>query len=267
PISAPLPKSPRIKVVCISDTHTAQSAVPTADILIHAGDLTINGTFAELQKQLHWLSTLAHAHKIVVAGNHDILLDSTYFSHKNPKLPLPTTSPARLDWGSVTYLQNPSATLDIRDRAIRVYGSPMTPEYGNWAFQYGREDVWSGSVPDGTVILVTHGPARGHVDGASPAAGCGYLLREVRRVMPALHVCGHIHRARGKEVVDWNLVQWAYDRVTMGEGGLGTVVVMLIAWIWGWVVYVGCGKRVGQTVFVNAAVEGNEGEDVIVVEV
>jgi hypothetical protein len=76
-------------------------------------------------------------------------------------------------------------------------------------------------------MLVTHGPARGHVDAASPASGCPHLLREVTRVKPRLHLCGHIHKARGVEIVDWGWVQWGYDRVNMCEGGVGTMVVMV----------------------------------------
>ncbi|KAI2785758.1 hypothetical protein POX_h09517 [Penicillium oxalicum] len=37
-----------IEIICISDTHNAQPPIPTGDILIHAGDLTQSGTFAEL---------------------------------------------------------------------------------------------------------------------------------------------------------------------------------------------------------------------------
>jgi predicted phosphodiesterase len=51
------PVSPEsVKVVCISDTHNEQPLVPLGDILIHAGDLTVNGTFSELQAQLPWLT-------------------------------------------------------------------------------------------------------------------------------------------------------------------------------------------------------------------
>jgi hypothetical protein len=69
-------------------------------------------------------------------------------------------------------------------------------------------------------------------------------------VMPRLHVCGRIHKARGVEAVDWGWVQWGYDRVHMGEGGVGTVVVMLGAWVVSWM----SGKRRGKGVCVNAAV-------------
>jgi Icc-related predicted phosphoesterase len=122
-------------------------------------------------------------------------------------------------------------------------------------------------VPEATDILVTHGLAKGRVDAASPAAGCACLLKEVWRVKSRLHVCGHIHRARGFESVDLGAVQWWYDEVNMGKGGLGMVLGMLGAWVWAWVMWVCGGKRVGKTVFVNAAVAETEGERVVVVEI
>src|SRR5690242_1532048 len=79
-----------IKIVCISDTHTQTPTVPDGDILIHAGDLTNRGTFAELQARLDWLNSLPHAHKLVVAGNHDLLLDAALceqFPFRMPEQP------------------------------------------------------------------------------------------------------------------------------------------------------------------------------------
>jgi hypothetical protein len=71
-----------------------------------------------------------------------------------------------LHWGSVIYLENSSTSLRFpRDRQLTIYGSPMTPQYGNWVFQYRRiRDVWRDTIPDGTDILLTHGPPRGHLD-------------------------------------------------------------------------------------------------------
>jgi predicted phosphodiesterase len=270
PITPQPPTSPPIKIVCLSDTHNAQPRVPTGTVLIHAGDLTINGTLAELQAQLDWINSLPHEHKVVVAGNHDLLLDPGYYA-QYPKHVLadPSTYQAELNelrWGSITYLRNASTTLHIHGQSLRIYGAPQTPKYGNSAFQYTpASDVWANTVPDTTDILITHGPAKGHVDAASPAAGCVHLLREVLRVKPRLHICGHIHQARGKEVVDWGTVQWGYDRVNVGEGGLGVLLVMLGAWLWAWMGWVIGVRREGRTVFVNAAVEENEGKEVVVV--
>jgi calcineurin-like phosphoesterase family protein len=73
-----LPPQPPITIVCVSDTHNKTPPVPDGDIFLHGGDLTSKGTFTELQAQLHWINTLSHRHKIVIAGNHDFLLDQKF---------------------------------------------------------------------------------------------------------------------------------------------------------------------------------------------
>jgi hypothetical protein len=180
-----------------------------------------------------------------------------------------------LNWGDVIYLQNEARILDVRGRSVRLYGSPMTPKYGNWAFQYGAsEDVWKDVVPEMTDILITHGPAKGHLDSApsnpSYLQGCPHLQREMWRVKPRLHVCGHIHAARGVEHADWGWLRWSYDTVCRGEGGVGVVLSMSVVWMWMWILHA-CGKeRKGKMTSVNAAVVGDwglaEGDESIIVE-
>lgn len=94
------PKHPtRTRIVCISDTHNNKPFLPHGDILIHAGDLTENGSFDELQAQIHWLSAQPHRHKIVVAGNHDVLLDE-HFLDRYPERRYGSRKTKReLDWG------------------------------------------------------------------------------------------------------------------------------------------------------------------------
>lgn len=63
----------KTRFVGLSDTHNASPAdgafkLPKGDVLIHAGDLTKQGTFAELQKTLNWIEQAEFEVKIVVAG-------------------------------------------------------------------------------------------------------------------------------------------------------------------------------------------------------
>ena len=62
----------RVRIVCISDTHNAAPGegytLPKGDILIHAGDLTNQGSHAELSKAVAWLERADFPVKIVVAG-------------------------------------------------------------------------------------------------------------------------------------------------------------------------------------------------------
>ena len=60
----------KTRFVCISDTHNRGGAfsLPKGDVLIHAGDLTNQGSFSELQKAVQWLEGLDYEAKILVAG-------------------------------------------------------------------------------------------------------------------------------------------------------------------------------------------------------
>lgn len=238
PLHSPPPEDssePSVRVVCISDTHNRQPLLPPGDILIHAGDLTEKGSFDEIQAQLHWLSSQSHAHKIVVAGNHDVLLDEAFLEKYPERRYGDRRTKAQLDWGSVKYLDNQAVRLSVAGRdgaALRqflVFGSPLTPRYGVFAFQYSPDtDPWEGAIPSGTDILVTHGPAHMHLDQAGfHRAGCQYLGAEVARVRPRLMVFGHIHAAYGQEdrMLDWTAR--LYDEIMGGRAGWSAVLAML----------------------------------------
>lgn len=68
-----VPSLRRTRIVCISDTHNSSPAdgafkLPAGDVLIHAGDLTNQGTLSELQKTLKWIEEADFEVKIVIAG-------------------------------------------------------------------------------------------------------------------------------------------------------------------------------------------------------
>lgn len=217
------PLSDAISVVCVSDTHNSQPALPHGDILIHAGDLTQSGSFRETQTALDWLNSQPHRHKIVIAGNHDLLLDpSLDDGPRNSNKKDVGLQRARLEWGDLTYLQDATTELQCANgRRIRVYGSPRSCQHGNWAFQYPRSEgksQWSNAIPNDTDILVTHGPPRAHLD--ILRLGCTGLLSELWRVQPALHVFGHVHEGYGKEWVGFDCVQEAYERIVIADGGM-----------------------------------------------
>ncbi|KAF4121847.1 Calcineurin-like phosphoesterase [Geosmithia morbida] len=60
----------RTRIVCISDTHNSTVRLPPGDVLIHAGDLTNQGSFPELSRAVKWLDHTKFEAKIVVAGIH-----------------------------------------------------------------------------------------------------------------------------------------------------------------------------------------------------
>ena len=137
---------------------------------------------------------------------------------------------------------------------MTIYGAPQIPACGpneTFAFQYPvGQDAWTRTVPTNTDILVTHTPANHYGDLPNPAAvdgkdadtdaemkargeGDPYLAREVARVRPLLHVCGHIHEGRGVETVWWDEGGRAYERICeRGEGrGLFWGIVDWLGWV------------------------------------
>lgn len=260
----PSPRS--IRIVCISDTHNATPQLPRGDILIHAGDLTAKGTFAEVQSQLDWLDSQPHTHKLVIAGNHDIILDpacdAKFVARGEDSASLRPT----LNWGDVRYLQDDTIVLEFESpgngeaRTLKIYGSPMTPEFGSWAFQYPAiRDVWTRKVPEDVDVLVTHGPPAlygdcdGEMDSNSKQVkvkGDGYLLKEIRRVKPTLMVCGHIHGAFGTSEIEHEGSQEVCDVVQMGWQGASTLGFIKSSI---WERFYGKNKSGPKTLVVNAA--------------
>jgi Icc-related predicted phosphoesterase len=183
------------RVVAVSDTHMMheQVEIPEADILVHAGDFSGYGTTDELKKFVKWLRSVPCTHKVFIAGNHD-----RQFVPSNPS--------AKKGWKvvnsvpkaeNVHFLHNSSVVID----GIKFYGSPTTPTFGNWHYMKDRgyeiREVWA-NIPDGTDVLITHGPPYGHGDLTIPrhgcrAVGCLDLLHRVREVQPKFHIFGHIH--------------------------------------------------------------------------
>lgn len=184
-----------LRVVCISDTEGRHEdlEIPDGDILIHAGDFTNWGELAEVQKFDAWLGELPHKHKIVIAGNHDFLMQKA-----GQKAPQYLTN--------ATYLQEDSVEVE----GLKIYGSPYTPRCGEFAFQMKFpgmiKNTWD-RIPDDTDILVTHGPPKGILDDNGKGKSCGdsYLRERVGQVKPRLHVFGHVHEGYGMTQVDGTL--------------------------------------------------------------
>lgn len=209
-----------ITIVCISDTHNTKPELPPGEIIIHAGDSTQSGTLQEFQATIDWLDSFPHRHKVLIGGNHDLLLDSKIEDHQD------SAGRSPINWRSVIYLENKDVTLRCTGgRQIQIYGSPLTPQHGNWAFQYPRNhDVWQGTVPLDTQILVTHGPPKGHLDLGS---GCDFLLNELWRVKPQLHVFGHIHAGYGQEWIQFDDQQRVFEEILKARGGMGKLILLL----------------------------------------
>ena len=183
-----------MRIVCLSDTHLAHERakirIPDGDILIHAGDGTIEGTVREFMDFNRWLAHFHHRHKVLIAGNHDRLFE------KDPSLSRSIVSHA------ITYLQDSAVEIE----GLRIYGSPWQPEFQDWAFNLPRghrlREKWN-QIPMDTDILVTHGPPAGILDQTPHGehVGCQDLREVVERIKPKVHVFGHVHYGHGMKVV------------------------------------------------------------------
>jgi predicted phosphohydrolase len=237
----------KTRILVLSDTHSAlprppgsgsvddfRWPLPKADILIHAGDLTMNGKLEQHQRALELIRGVDAELKIVIPGNHDLTLDRSYYEKHGtlhgPKTAyaehvldeiqeLYTGKPAR-DAG-IVYMVEGFRTFSLASGAtFNVYASAYQPEFWNWAFGYSRDQDRFNSqcsdtseptgaanpVPEDAVdIMVTHGPPMDTLDQThrGEIVGCQHLASAVERCKPLLHVFGHIHEAWGAVTRDW----------------------------------------------------------------
>jgi hypothetical protein len=233
-----------IRVVCVSDTHSQRCDIPYGDLLIHAGDLTLHGSAAEIQEAINWLKSLPHPHKVVICGNSDRFFDvnsrladdAVTTSSVNSRLRARDSPQQRpgiaFDWGNIHYLQQTSVSLSFPGassgvrRQINIYGAPLVPVCGGPenAFQYPVDhNPWSGNIPASTDILVTHTPPKFHLDWYHDSPeGCPFLLQELWKVRPLLHVFGHVHTSYGLERVHWDTSQRWWERYCLGFSELSS---------------------------------------------
>lgn len=161
------------------DTHSHHLSlhIPDGDMLVFAGDLTRHGTIAEMRDFAAWLKALPHAHKIVIAGNHDKCLDARAVGECAAR----EAATELVEKGGCEYLSDSGVTVC----GLRIWGvSPLE-----------RVDVPSDKVD----ILLSHRPPRGHCDLAFIGwrAGSHALAPFVARLRPTIHVFGHIHEGYG----------------------------------------------------------------------
>lgn len=177
-----------MRIVCISDTHNKHNYidVPDGDILIHAGDFSSYGKLNEITSFNEWLGGLNHKHKVIIAGNHDLLFED------DPNLASSLITNA-------IYLQDSG----IKIEGLNFWGSPVSPRFYDWAFNKNRgEEIkayWN-LIPKNTDILITHCPPYDILDKTflEENVGCVDLAKKILEIKPKLSVFGHIHQSYGK---------------------------------------------------------------------
>jgi len=165
-------------ILHISDTHSKHNllqSLPPADIIVHSGDISLNGTEDEIIDFIEWFDALPYKYKIFIAGNHDDYLFKANLEGLS---------------SNCFYLCNSEITIND----VKFYGLPMF-----------MEDIISGDyiqninkIPSDTNVLVTHQPSYGILDySRNRNYGDLYLLQTVYIIQPQYHLFGHIHDAYG----------------------------------------------------------------------
>jgi Icc-related predicted phosphoesterase len=200
-----------VKIIALSDTHAQhrEVTVPDGDVLVFAGDLmTCGRRFNEVQSFAQWWNSQPHKYKVLVAGNHDRLFQSSL------GLCLSQFNLNSQMHGATRYLQDSGTEIE----GVNFWGSPWQPWFYNWAFNVPRgteiKKYWD-KIPANTDVLITHGPPHGILDQCIPNGsettwstsslvippsehlGCEELTKAVERVKPKIHIFGHIHGSYG----------------------------------------------------------------------
>lgn len=187
-----------VSVAVVSDTHQWSGEVikvPSADIFVHCGDMSMRGTGPEIDRAIKWIASLPHKHKIIVPGNHDFLFEQN-----------PGEIVSMIEGTGIVVLMDAGTTVS----GLRVWGSPKTKTRSRrWAFDFRDEDSWAFSgVPYGLDLLVTHSPPAGIMDNAASPnddgtpVGSTRLLEVVKKARPRYHLFGHIHEGYGLLVTE-----------------------------------------------------------------
>jgi Icc-related predicted phosphoesterase len=185
-----------MKTWLISDTHNHhdQLQIPAnVEMVIHCGDeANSHKSKPNLQESrdfFQWFNSLTIARKIFVPGNHSVAIEHGLLQPS--------------DYPQVHFLIHQQ--IDIE--GIKIFGSPYTPWFFNWAYNVVRPDldaIWA-TIPSGIDLLITHGPPKGILDitrdwkSKQPIhVGSLSLTRHVTgRIKPKVHAFGHIHDENG----------------------------------------------------------------------
>lgn len=160
-----------MRIIQISDTHSKHhllTDLPPADVIVHCGDITENGTEEEVLDFLNWFITLPYKHKIFVTGNHDLCLWDAMGIEDLPE--------------NVHFLQDCECEIE----GIRFFGL---------AYNHSEQ-----LIPSGADVLVSHEPPLMILDESNHIHwGNAPLRNRVFEVKPRFHFFGHAHEAYGTE--------------------------------------------------------------------
>ena len=184
----------------ISDTHGFHELlqIPEGiDMVIHSGDGSNPRdpytNEPEVRGFINWFGGLDIKYKVYVAGNHDTSIEKKLVTK------------ADFNDHGIVYLENETCEIE----GIKIFGSPHTPQFGQWAFMKARhklDRIWQGAIPYDVDIVIVHGPPKGVLDlsydrnNLMERCGDKSLMNRVMEVKPKLMLFGHIHN--NKDIVN-----------------------------------------------------------------
>lgn len=182
-----------MKIIAVADLHgNLPEDVPECDLLILAGDICPDYHISNVYQQSKWLLTEFHSWLmrrmptpvVAVWGNHD------FVGEEDP--------PREELW---TLLEDSETKVG----GLRIYGTPYTTRYMDWAFMEPDEQLVQrfNRIPEGLDVLISHGPPMWACDRVlrdrGDRLGSKALYDRLRTMQhPPKHViCGHIHGGKG----------------------------------------------------------------------
>lgn len=158
-----------MKILHLSDTHGLHHQLkdlPAADVIVHSGDFTHNGTEEEVLDFLNWYIDLPYAHKIFIVGNHDLCL-----------------------WDAEGIEDLPDNVHFLQDKGVMIDGI----SFFGLAYNHAEN-----LIPDNADIVITHEPPIMILDEESGRHWGNMPLRNrILSVHPRYHLFGHAHGSYG----------------------------------------------------------------------
>ncbi len=212
-----------MKILHISDSHGYHGLLDMdreVDMIIHSGDESNSRDPYKNEQEclnfLEWFGMLPIRYKIFIAGNHSTAIEKKFVTRE------------QIEKKGIIYLENSSVEIPNGFESIKIWGSPITPTFGEWAFMKKRDklhDLWQ-TIPEDADIVVTHGPPKGILDlsynrgNELEFCGCSALAKRLRVIEPKLCLFGHIHNT--EDIINAGYTKLSEYRTIYSNGSVVT---------------------------------------------
>lgn len=210
-----------MKIWHFSDTHTYHNLLKPPediDIAIFSGDCSNPRDKYQNEQEvlsfLYWYRIEVKAkYKIFVAGNHDTSIEAKFIRKE------------KFEEYGIIYLENSSIEIE----GLKIWGSPITPTFGNWSFMKARDklyNLWQ-TIPEDSDIVIIHGPPKGILDhsynqqgNVYERCGCASLAKRIRLIQPKFCLFGHIHNT--EDIINAGYIKLADYKTIYSNGSVVT---------------------------------------------